>query len=233
MNAPLWTISVEFWGSLWVLLLVNLRSKSRPLYNATLLASIVILGSNELTLFTIGHLVFCMLRRPDYNRLIANPLIWCVAATCIIGGVALATVAEFDNSPWMRFLPFGIFAYPSAGNLSPCLELGAILIFAGILFLPAAQTLLARRIPQVLGKLSFSIYLLHYPVMQAIAPLLFFRLYPYLPAFAGLLSFAGGSALTLAMAIVFERLIDALAVHLSRRVSIVPPWRQTAGALAE
>lgn len=74
---------------------------------------------------------------------------------------------------------------------------------------PPAQAVLRTRPALLLGRLSFPIYLLHWPVLMTLGAGVFV---------AALLALAVGGAATLALAEAFERWVDAPAVALSRRL---------------
>ncbi|CAG4900134.1 unnamed protein product [Acidocella sp. C78] len=97
-------------------------------------------------------------------------------------------------------------------------QVGAILIFLGVLHLPRARHLLERRSPPFLGRISFSLYLVHFPVMATIGCSVFNLIAPRSGAVPGCLAaLIAGLAVTLPVAVLFERHVDRLAVRLSRR----------------
>ena len=205
LDSPIWTLSVEIWGSIWVVVLVGLRRYSRLVYAAALLASVFLIGVNELALFTIGHL--CASWRPRANA----PL-----------GIALITAGAWLFSRYVSaaagipaFLPRGVLAYYNWFHWQ--VELGALLIFAGVLLTPWVQTTLCRPLPRYLGRLSFSTYLLHYPIMVLVGPTIFLAVAPAGHDLAAVVALVVGTAITLAAATLFERYVDSPGVQLSRR----------------
>jgi peptidoglycan/LPS O-acetylase OafA/YrhL len=106
-------------------------------------------------------------------------------------------------------------------------EVGATLVFAGVTLCVPVARWLSRGIFLWLGRLSFSIYLLHFPVMQTIGCLVFSVTVPagYLTACA--LGLAGGLFCTLVLATCFEKCIDRKAIMLSKTLPeyIQSRWR--------
>lgn len=211
LNPTLWTISAEFWGSLWVLLLVWLRRRSPAVYMAMLGASIFLIGTHEIALFTVGHL--CARRRNDHDHMVFGFVsIIFGAILCDRQAVPLIWASSY-------FLPHG-WLHHSTSGFAWQNELGATLIFLGVLSVPAGQSLLSRRIPQYIGRLSFSVYLIHWPILLVAGSTVFLVAHPLGQLTAAALAFAIGLALTLGLAAWFEQYIDAPAVRLSRRLKL-------------
>jgi peptidoglycan/LPS O-acetylase OafA/YrhL len=84
------------------------------------------------------------------------------------------------------------------------------------------QALLERQICRSLGRLSFGIYLLHFPILFTAACLIFIGTSKALPHAASLaVVFALFIGLTLVAAMAFERWIDRPAITLSRRAGAI------------
>lgn len=97
-------------------------------------------------------------------------------------------------------------------------QVAAVLIFAGVLLCSPAQALLERQTCRQLGRLSFSIYLLHFPILFTLGCLIFIGVQPVMPHSASVATvFALFIGLTLLAAVLFERWIDHPAIALSRR----------------
>ena len=104
--------------------------------------------------------------------------------------------------------PFSFFHFIS--------EAGAVLIYAAVLLMPPAQRLLSCRVPAWLGRMSFSIYLLHWPIMLTVGSAAYARAFPLGRSVAALCTLLVVVGLTLAAAVAFERWVDQPAVRLSR-----------------
>ncbi|SFJ59737.1 Peptidoglycan/LPS O-acetylase OafA/YrhL, contains acyltransferase and SGNH-hydrolase domains [Paenibacillus sp. UNC496MF] len=108
--------------------------------------------------------------------------------------------------PWYDWLPVGQgFPLDPTG----CRIWGSFLLLLGLLLSPRVQHLLTGRAMRMLGRLSFSVYLVHFAVLCSWSSWLFARLhsaipYPLAVAFTVLLSVPPIALLS----IVFECLID-------------------------
>jgi peptidoglycan/LPS O-acetylase OafA/YrhL len=98
-------------------------------------------------------------------------------------------------------------------------QLAAIALYCGVVLCPSAWRPLEGRACRVLGRLSFSIYLLHFPILFTLACLLFTVLQPALPPAASVaVMFVAFIGLTLLAALLFERWIDRPAIAVSRLI---------------
>jgi peptidoglycan/LPS O-acetylase OafA/YrhL len=91
-------------------------------------------------------------------------------------------------------------------------QLAAIALYFGVLCCPLVWRPLESAPCRHLGRLSFSIYLLHFPILFTLVSLTFTALPSIIAVFVLFL------AITLLAAIAFERLIDRPAIALSRWV---------------
>ncbi|MBN9072542.1 MAG: acyltransferase [Rhizobiales bacterium] len=216
LNPVLWTINVEFYGSLllfavlavtsrfrWpllalgaVLVFLGLFARMRePLifyyyYADILLGMIYAFGSTRFAVVTDNRFRLA-------KSVIGNALI---LAGCVAGG--------------MDFIPF--FA-SVAGN-----SLAGNVIFLGVLVSPQYRELMSGRVSRLLGRLSFAIYLLHYPIIISL----------YAGTLHGLVELRGWSleaALAVAtclyfpvlaiVSLLFARYVDAPSIALSKRLA--------------
>ena len=90
-------------------------------------------------------------------------------------------------------------------------QLGAVALYLGVLWCPLVWPALESVPCRQLGRLSFSIYLLHFPILFTLVCLAF-TIAPS-PAVAFVLFLV----LTLLAAVAFERLVDRPSIALSRR----------------
>lgn len=231
MDQPFWTLHIEFWGSLLVLALVHARAASRWLHGAALLAAGALTGAHPLGLFIVGHVAALVLASPRFAR-IAPSRPATVAGLCLAtAGVVVCTQARLP-------LVYGLGRLLLLGRIIPVQayfnwndELGAVLLFLGLLLAAPLQRVLQSRLLLRLGRLSFPIYLLHWPVMMSLGSAVFLAVLPHAGQIpAALTALAAGSALTLALSQAFERWVDAPAVSLSRRLrrALRPPGQPPA-----
>ncbi len=129
------------------------------------------------------------------------------------------------NTDWgpLELLRAGIarFASVAAPNLFQFQsQLAAATLFLGVLLSPGAQWLLSRAPCGWLGRLSFGIYLVHFPILFTVGCIGFLALaatLPYPAAVAG--TFAGFTLAVLITASAFERWVDRPAIRLSRTLA--------------
>jgi peptidoglycan/LPS O-acetylase OafA/YrhL len=212
-DTPLWTLHIEFCGSLLVMLLVAVRaSASTGAYRATC----AILGCafvlSPLGLFILGHVA-------------ANHLRWVRKGQPVLGAVILGS-GILLSSRWITvpiLILWRILPPPPLGiqGDSETFQkmIGAVLIFGGLALLPVLQLHLQRPALRWLGRISFSLYLVHLPLefTGVVAGFtLLERALPYSVAVA--VTAVVGIAASLGLAVAFERWIDRPAINLSRIV---------------
>jgi peptidoglycan/LPS O-acetylase OafA/YrhL len=213
-NSPLWTLHIEFYGSLLVLALVALRA---TVGRHTHLAICAILGAcfiaSALSLFIIGHLLAPWLTKLAHRRSTA------LGASLLALGILICTFKVYGPSKYLLMLlpspPIG----PRVGPMDVQSMVGAVLIFVGIALVPAIQIQLERPGCRWLGKISFSIYLVHFPILFTVVAAGFLLVIGHLsygPTIA--IVSVTGMAITVVAAMAFERWVDSPAVVLSRMV---------------
>ena len=213
LDAPFWSLHLELYGSLLVLFLVRLQSRSAWLHRATLVLCAAVFGTHPMFLFVLGHLCAARLRRAPI-RILGGSLI--VLGLTMSAGKDWSAV-EALRAGIARFAPVAspnLFQFQS--------QLAAIALFLGALLSPAAQGLLARLAFRRLGRLSFGIYLLHFPILFTLGCAGFVTLAGSLAMpVAVTCTFAGFALVVLVAAAGFERWVDRPAIRLSRRLDVV------------
>jgi peptidoglycan/LPS O-acetylase OafA/YrhL len=212
LDAPFWSLHLELYGSLLVLFLVSLRARSAWLHRAAILAAAVTFGTHPMFLFVLGHLMVPLSRggpgvRPAWGALL------------LVLGLALSARKDWISVDALRqglgwieiFAPPNLFQFQS--------QLAAIALYCGVLLCPWVWHPLEGRACRVLGRLSFSIYLLHFPILFTLGCLIFTVMHPVLPPGASVaVMFVAFIGLTLLAALLFERWIDRPAIGLSRLI---------------
>ena len=213
-DPPTWTLNVELSGSVLCLGLSYVERRRRVLLPYVIAALALWLGASQWFLFALGY-ALAGLRRPSPGRLRQGLAILALAAGILLCRLIPPAPILLLHSLLRHQHPPDPFHFSN--------QVGAILIFLGVLHLPRAQHLLERRLPQFLGRISFSLYLVHFPVMATIGCGVFNLIAPRSGAVPGCLAaLIAGLAVTLPVAVLFERHVDRLAVRLSRRN---PPFR--------
>ena len=211
--APLWTLSVEFYGSILVLLLA--RSRSRVL----LLLAMVILSRTYLFCFLTGHIA----ARLDLGgKRIVVP--WPAAALAILIGLGICSAGHF----W-RPEPMVSFCAWSAQILPPCplsgtdylmRVYGATLFTIGVMQCSPIRRILGHRYLSMLGQLSFPIYLTHWPIIFGFGSFVLVGSAPWVGVLpARVFALAASIVLSIVAATYFES-VDTIALRVSRQ------WRK-------
>ncbi len=218
VNAPMWTLHVEFWGSLLLLSLTfGYRRLARPLFWSAFALLALVVGTSHYALFMLGFVLYlahariAALRQRYAGLAVAGALLILVGLVlCVSKDNALVTRAGVALKALTVLSAESDFHWQS--------ELGAMLIFCGILFNGGAQRWLSCRPALWMGKVSFSAYLLHFPILLTVGCLTFAHLAPfsYWLAVAGALVL--GLSATYGAAALFERLVDRPALAWSRRL---------------
>ena len=212
-DPPLWTLHIEFVGSLFIMLLVAVRAVMPRLGHFILcFGLLVILAASDLGLFLVGHIVAT--RWQSQQRPISHD--W-LGGCLVLFGVVIATIATphfievlTDLIPTPRFI-----WHSSPSHLLSII--GAVTVFLGVSLSPTLQAGLRSPVFKWLGRISFSLYLTHFPVLFTISSLMFILLaprLPYLPAI--IVTSLLGIGISLIIADVYERVVDKPAIRLSR-----------------
>jgi peptidoglycan/LPS O-acetylase OafA/YrhL len=214
---PLWTLHVEFWGSMLVLALATAyRRLGRRGFIAVVVVVLMFAGSSQYMLFVVGFLLHLLWReRPAPDASTPNLL----AVPLIMAGIVLTSMPALPGMETLLWLmrKLSILRAQNASVLQS--QLGAILIFVCVLRSAAARQWLAAAPLAWLGRLSFSVYLLHFAVMSLIGSRVFLALAGHGYLAAGLAALVVGTAITFALAIGFERFIDRPAIALAARIA--------------
>jgi peptidoglycan/LPS O-acetylase OafA/YrhL len=221
--APLWTLSIEFYGSIIVLVLCWCVRRSRLLWWTIVLLGAVSMIRSAYICFIVGHLLasFERAERPA-------PASKLLPVFSILFGVFLCVLADAWQPEWLRVL----CAYPTyllfPGQFAPMQQktLGAILVLIGLIELQAARDFLSRPWLVAGSRFSFPIYLIHWPILLGPAAALFLILNGVIGIeLARLGAIVAGICLAFAASTFFLP-IDRYALELSRRLR----KRMSAGA---
>ncbi len=206
---PLWTLSIEFYGSLLVLLLARSRS-----WTLLLLAALV-LSRTYLLCFIIGH-VAARFDMGGKRVLMSWP--WAALAGAIGLAVCVtshywepAAVVNFCARP-LQFLPPCPYAKPDYVMR----VYGASLFTVAIMQCEPVRQFLSHERLRALGRLSFPIYLTHWPIILGVGSFSLLLLAPVVGALpARFLAVIISIVLTIIAALCFEP-VDQIALRVSR-----------------
>ena len=213
LNWVLWTMQVELLGSFLLFGLLYIYSLDKRLFLPLILLfpmTSIFFQSQELYLgllcFLIGSLIFL------YGRVIRSPL---VALLLLLFGLYLAGAHNTSLAYHWIYVLVGERTYEY------CNFIAGILIVYSILMNPILSQKLDNRVCVYLGKLSFSIYLLHLLLMYCVCLPLFNSFialgwsYDAAAIWAILLFFIA----LIISADLYSRYVDTLAINLSNRLS--------------
>jgi peptidoglycan/LPS O-acetylase OafA/YrhL len=212
LNAPSWSLHLELYGSFLVLGLVLLRARAPRTHLVAVTVCAVLFGTHPMFLFVFGHLCAGRLRGPPIPA---------IGVGLIALGLAMSATKN-----WALLETFRVAIASIAPGAAPNLyqfqsQLAAVALFTGVLFSPQAQRLLS--LCQSLGRLSFSIYLLHFPILFTLACACFIPLTGMFPEpVAVAITFVAFTAVVWLAAVCFERWVDRQSVLLSRRFDPPP-----------
>jgi peptidoglycan/LPS O-acetylase OafA/YrhL len=224
-NFALWTMPIEFWGSIGLFALYAvLRWAARPpaLRLAVALIVLALTWRTPYGGFAAGAGLFeagCLLRGVAKFR----ALCWTAGAGLLLAGFVLG------GTPWNLFdtLYWPSFVWLSARIDNPILavhRLGAVYVVAAVLVLPPLRHVLTLRPFRFLGRVSFIVYLMHITLICWLFSWLMLRLTPLIgynrASALGLLIFL---IVLMAVAVVATRLFDQTSIRLSRQVGAVVP----------
>ncbi|MEA2741154.1 MAG: hypothetical protein QOH05_4461 [Acetobacteraceae bacterium] len=164
-DTPRWTLHIEFVGSLLILLLVAVRAwASRAAYRATCAVLCFGFALSPLSLFVVGHLAASHLRPGDGRKKRVRLGMMGLGMACLTAGILLCTMPVIRPiwDLWSLLPP----SLRRAGHQSTLqMTIGAVLVFGGLVLLPILQRQLQRPTMRRLGTISFSLYLIHFPIL--------------------------------------------------------------------
>jgi len=218
-NAPLWTLHLECYGSLLVLMLVKLENRMSDVCHKYLfIALLVLLFTHPLDLFVIGYGTAKLLNGKAWAQLTARWWAKCLAGLSIILGIGMSVhtapvkvLRGFDRFSSLIHFPMRLDAFHALDHYA------AILIYFGILALPGLQRLLAARIGRALGRYSFSLYLVHFPILFTVTSAIVVWTHHFSHGRVAL-AVSSGLILTVMVTIFFEHWVDTPSTMLSHMI---------------
>jgi peptidoglycan/LPS O-acetylase OafA/YrhL len=200
-----------------ILLLVSVRaSGNRWIYWLTcaILGLAELVALSPLSLFIAGHIAAHGLRRTGSRR-------WetAVGSIALLSGVLSCSSGKIGVLSSLSDLLSRFRApVPDEWEIQQKM-IGACLIFGGLALLPILRQVLELPVARWFGKISFSLYLVHFPLLFTCAAAGFANLSGALPYGASLaLVGIAGIAASIAFAAGFERWVDRPAILLSRMI---------------
>jgi peptidoglycan/LPS O-acetylase OafA/YrhL len=170
---PLWTLSIEFYGSIIVLGLCWCARRSRAWWWSVVLLGAIFTIRSAYICFFVGHLLaaFHRAEKPAPERQLL-PVFF------IVSGIFLCVLAELWQPEWLRRLCADPTYLLFPGQFAPMQQktFGAILVLVGIIDLEVARGFLSRPWLVARSQLSFPVYLIHWPILFGPSAALFLLL---------------------------------------------------------
>ncbi len=204
----LWTMRWEFLGSMLVFAILALLPPVSIRF-AIYAVGLVYFRHSYLFDFIAGLALFELWRRYGNRSRAARQTRAISALFAAVGIYGLVLMSA--PTPEGNGISFYRWIFPHSGGNFVEQEhvFGAALVLAAVLALAPAQAVLSTRIPRCLGRISFSVYLLHFLVLGSLGAEVFVLLHDRVPyALAALLTFTTVIAVSIAAAYVFTRLVD-------------------------
>lgn len=212
-NPVLWTMTIEFYGSMLVFAMALLFGQRRNRWTFYLAAAVAFFNSYYLA-FIIGMALADMFtnKTPAFktsNKIILSIILF---VGLFIGSYPVSTVT---SDSLYSFLNNGFFQTPKMIYHIT----GAGMIMYVLSNSQWLQKAFSSPVPVFLGKISYSLYLVHFLVISSFTCALFLSLYPVLPyGVAVLTSCVVSLLLIFPLSYVFYKYVDTEGVELSKNV---------------
>ncbi|SEK03944.1 acyltransferase family protein [Paraburkholderia diazotrophica] len=201
----LWTMQIEFFGSFLVFCTLALFGElGKRWLPYGIVFVVVCLIDRTLIPFLFGLFIAELHRRDDVRRMLARPASKIVASILLVAALFVPVLA-------FHFVPRS--AWSSVGSVT------AVAIVVSVMMFAPLQQVLSCRASKFVGKISFSLYLIHPLVICSFGSWYFLALYerldrPILIASCAILTIA----LSVLCALLFE-VVDTWGVKAARRFS--------------
>jgi peptidoglycan/LPS O-acetylase OafA/YrhL len=210
-NPVLWTMTIEFYGSMLVFAMAFLFGQQRARWTFYLAAAVFFFNSYYLA-FIIGMGLADTLNSKISIFKTGNKI---VLGIILISGLFIGSypVGTVTNDSLYSFLNNGIFQTPKLTYHI----LGAGMILYVLLNSQWLQNIFSSQLLIFLGKISYSLYLIHFLVISSFTCALFLFLYQVFPyVVAILISCIVSVLLLIPLSYLFYRYIDIAGVQLSK-----------------
>jgi peptidoglycan/LPS O-acetylase OafA/YrhL len=217
VDSPLWALHVEFWGSMvLVALAAAYRHVRRGGFWAFFAVGLLVVGTSWAGMILLGFAAYT-----SRERLVRSTsgLASACGLGCIVAGIYSATA----SAPRWATVALRAVSHVTLLHAPDPFEfqsfVAAGLVFLGVLLAAPVRRWLGCRLMDWLGTLTYSFYLLHFPILFTVGSVVFAALAPYGYGFAVGVALVVGSAVTLGSAVVFERFVDRPGAALAGRIA--------------
>ncbi|TWB24565.1 peptidoglycan/LPS O-acetylase OafA/YrhL [Nitrospirillum amazonense] len=217
MNPPLWTLHAEFWGSLLVLLLAHLyRHLPRGWFYTVFCALLLVTGTSHFTLFLLGFATYLARDLLLTQKGLAATAAGLILLTIGFFIAGLPTSLSFDQ---LLEAAQHISLLQATAGVRLQAEIAAVLVMVGILVLPGLRRKLSAPWVVRIGRCSFGLYLVHFPLLFTVGFAIFNLFHWYFPyGVTFIITAILSGSLSVAVAKLFEIYIDRPSLQLSRRL---------------
>lgn len=209
LSTAFWMLADLFYGTFWSIALSTVCWKyPRRTWIIYVLAAMALYGHGTIRLaFVLGtFLAWIYLRCPQYFR-----KTW---------GLAALGIGIFLGGYPSGVVPDNLYRYLGAANYYIDIHiLGAFLTLYGIWSLKILQKLLSTSICRNLGMISYSVYLIHIPLLFSFSAWLFLIARDKMPyLYSAILSLSASLILLMAVANMYYRFVEKKAVRLQKKM---------------
>jgi peptidoglycan/LPS O-acetylase OafA/YrhL len=211
-NSNLWTMHAELQGSFYVLLIGAIARKRG--WRTALYAYLAAYHfSDYLPVFAVGAL---LREYDDIVRRYAGAVASVPIATFVIG-CYLCSLPELSSSGQLPRLlyPLPQFSYD---NTRYWHSIGAVLVLIGVLGSPWLQRPLGSPLGKLLGRISFTLYLIHVPILCSLGAWLILHFAPRGNVTAAAIGLPVSIVACLGIAVLLSPVVDGSAILLSRKI---------------
>jgi peptidoglycan/LPS O-acetylase OafA/YrhL len=226
-NGALWTMTFEFFGSILVFLFVALFRNWNRRYLVYILV-LIMFGNRYYSAFIVG-MILCDLftLRPDlFSRKGYRAL------SLVLLGLGLF----LGSYPAIRPVEGTIYAFMKPYAIARSYHMiGAGLVMFALLNLQHLQSVLSRKAFVFLGKISFSLYIIHFLLISSVGCAIFCFVAPHLSYHSAfLVTFLLTMPVIVLASFLTYRFVDAQGVGLSQKAyAFADPWVKQCRRLLE
>jgi len=214
-NNALWTMKIEFLGSFLVFATLLVIGKLRRRWIVYILLGLLFWQTYYLA-FILG-IALCdfVTHESRHERQVGQPLYGWLALT---GGLLLGSLPIAGHTPTILSNMRSVLLPAETGFVLFHI-IGAALVMAAVVLTPAIRRWLMLKPLQYLGRVSFSLYLVHLSVLASLGTYLFLKFYPHVGYLGAVgLSFSLSLIVIFILAELITRYIDIPAVRASGRL---------------
>lgn len=222
-NNPLWTMTIEFIGSFVVFITLLVAGKSRYRWLAYILLFVLTAGTWYMGFLAGMILADIYSRRSTTQRYVPAFVTVILAAAAIFFGGYPAS--DHVGQPYSFFSPVEIFQIPSY-------VIGAVALVTIALWSRTGKRILGSKYISRLGKYTFSMYLVHIPILYTLTYYIFLKLHmSYSYSISAIVALAVSVPAIAIATYLFEKYIDMPSIKLARSISTI--WLEDKGLSLE